>query len=82
MDTTVIRKQIDYLALARRQNNSADNLSFEEGAKRKAKVIRHQIQELRKQALKCRGPAVARLVLEADTLDQALKSVLMGPVDA
>lgn len=80
MDTTVIRKQIDYLALARR--HAADNPNFEEGAKRKAKDIHHQIQELRKTAMKRRGPAMARLALEADTLDQALKGALTDPPDA
>ncbi len=44
------RKQIEYLALARRKQHAAENPAFQEGVQRKAKTIRHQIQELRKQA--------------------------------
>ena len=50
MHAIVIRKQIEYLALARRQQHAAENPAFEEGVQRKAKTTQHQIQELRKQA--------------------------------
>jgi hypothetical protein len=81
MDTTVICKQIDYLALARRQQRTADP-TFEEGARRKAKVIRKNIQELRKLALKRRGLAWACLAQEADALDEALNCALVSTADA
>jgi len=45
-----IRKQIEYLAQARRPQHAAENPAFEEGVQRKAKTTQHQIQELRKQA--------------------------------
>jgi len=45
-----IRKQIEYLALARRKQHAAKNPTFEEGVQRKAKTTQHQIKELPKQA--------------------------------
>jgi hypothetical protein len=81
MDATVIRKQIDYLARARRQPAAADP-AFEQSAQRKTKAIRQGIQDLRKLALKRRGPALICLVQEADALDEALSWALVGTVDA
>ena len=44
MHAIAIRNQIEYLALARRQQRAAENLIFEEGIQTRAKTIRHKNQ--------------------------------------
>ena len=50
MHAIAIRNQIEYLALARRQQRSAENPAFKEGIQPKAKTIRQKAQELREPA--------------------------------
>lgn len=82
MNSKVIRKQINYLALARNRPDQLMTPSFEEGARRKARGIRAHIQQLRKSALGRRGPAFARVMREADALDNELNRALPGTTDA
>ena len=44
MHAIAIRNQIEYLALARRQQRTAENLIFEEGIQTRPKTIRHKNQ--------------------------------------
>jgi hypothetical protein len=82
MNSKVIRKQINYLALARNRPRQLMTPSFEEGARRKAREIRAHIQQLRKSALGRHGPAMARLAQEADALENELSRALTGTTDA
>ena len=82
MNSKEIRKQFNYLALARNRPKQLMTLSFEEGARRKAREIRVQISQLRKSALGRLGATMVRLVREADALEDQLSLALMGTQDA
>ena len=82
MNSKVIRKQINTLALARNRPGQLMTPSFEEGARRKAREIRVQISQLRKSALGRRGSTMVRLAREADALEDELSLALTGTADA
>ena len=82
MNSKVIRKQINTLALARNRPGQLMTPSFEEGAGRKARQIRVQISQLRKSALGQRGSSMVRLVREAGALEDQLSLALKGSADA
>jgi hypothetical protein len=82
MNSKVIRKQINTLALARNRPRQRMTPSFEESARRNAREIRAQISQLRKSALGQRGSSMVRLVREADALEDHLSLAQMGTQDA
>ena len=82
MNSKVIRKQINTLALARNRPRQLMTPSFEEGARRKARELRAQISQLRKSALGRRRSSMVRLVQEADALEDQLNLALKGTQDA
>jgi|WetSurMetagenome_2_1015567.scaffolds.fasta_scaffold1750859_1 hypothetical protein len=82
MNSKVIRKQTNTLALARNRPRQRMAPSFEDGARRKAREIRAQISQLRKSALRQRGSSMVRLVREADVFEDQLSLALMGTQDA
>jgi hypothetical protein len=82
MNSKVIRKQINPLALARNRPRQLMTPSLEEGARRKARQISAQISQLHKSAPGRRGAAMVRLVREADALEDPLGLALKGSADA